>query len=35
MPGADNEQVAVEILRTVPDVFPIQSADLLSHRACT
>jgi PAS domain S-box-containing protein len=28
VPGADNEQVAVEILRTVPGVYPIQSADL-------
>ena len=27
-PGADTEQVAVEILRTVPGVYPIQSADL-------
>ena len=27
-PGADNEQVAVEILRTLPGVYPVQSADL-------
>jgi hypothetical protein len=28
MPGADNERIAVEILRTVPGVFPIESTDL-------
>jgi putative ABC transport system permease protein len=27
-PGADTEKIAVEILRTVPGVFPIASADL-------
>ncbi len=27
-PGADNERIAVEILRKVPGVFPIKSADL-------
>ncbi|NLG26944.1 MAG: FtsX-like permease family protein, partial [Chloroflexi bacterium] len=27
-PGANNEEIAVEIYRTVPGVYPIQSADL-------
>ena len=27
-PGTDNEQIAVEIYRTVPGVYPIQSASL-------
>jgi putative ABC transport system permease protein len=27
-PGSDNEKIAVEIYRTVPGVYPIQSADL-------
>ena len=31
--GVSNEDIAVEIYRTVPGVFPIQSASLFRRRA--